>query len=860
MRITVNGRPLEVEGSKDLLTTCLSAGIEIPHFCWHGDLGSVGACRLCAVRVHDGPEDTEGRIEMACMTPVREGQRIEVMDPEAERFRARIVEWLMVNHPHDCAVCEEGGACHLQDMVVASGHHRRRAEVAKRTHRNQDHGPFLTQEMSRCIGCYRCLRFYRDYAGGRDFEVLGAHDRVWFGRTEPGALDSPFAGNLAEVCPTGVFDDRWWSRHYARPWDMAETPSICANCAVGCNITLFERGGTLRKVQNRTHGTINGSFLCDRGRFGALAAEAARPTHPTRKGAGILWTEAIEAARALVARGAVGIGSPRACLETNFALRRLVGEDRFFAGCSASEAALVARMTAILRQGPAGIAAIRDIERADAVLVLGEDLTGTAPRAALALRQAARGAERRLAAEKGVPEWMDAAVRIAGEGRRSPVAVVTPLPDALDEVALWPLRRAPAEVGAFGQAVAAAFRGEEAAPEARAVAEALAAAEAPVVIAGAGLGLAGPAEAAAAIAAALGARARIALFPPEAGSLGLALLGGTGLERAVAELEAEPRPVILLDASLPDRAPAELVERLMAAATEVMLLDWLDGPLAPQADLLLPVTAPAETSGTYINHEGRAQRFFTGRPSELVPAWRLLAPLCGATETTLDEILAALAHDCPDLAAVCDAAPGAGATPVARLPARASGRTAFDLAGRLPEGQPRADAESALVWSMEGAQGLEAPPALRTRADRPGLHSASSAWLGTEGVGGPVRGGDPGVHLFAEGGSGAIHAGRGTPLEDLPGEGFRLLPLHDPFSASSADRASPPLAERASAPRLLLHPEDAAALGAAEGARLLIDGIAAPAPLSLDPSVPRGHLALSGARSHARFVTLEVAR
>ncbi|MVX47549.1 NADH-quinone oxidoreductase subunit NuoG, partial [Rhodobacter sphaeroides] len=201
-----------------------------------------------------------------------------------------------------------------------------------------------------------------------------------------------------------------------------------------------------------------------------------------------------------------------------------------------------------------------------------------------------------------------------------------------------------------------------------------------------------------------------------------------------------------------------------------------------------------------------------------------------------------------------------GGAPGARLPARASGRTAFDLAGRLPEGQPRADAESALVWSMEGAQGLEVPPALRTRADRPGLHSASSAWLGTEGVGGPVRGGDPGVHLFAEGGSGAIHAGRGTPLEDLPGEGFRLLPLHDPFSASSADRASPPLAERASAPRLLLHPEDAAALGAAEGARLLIDGTAAPAPLSLDPSVPRGHLALSGARSHARFVTLEVAR
>ncbi|MCE6953035.1 NADH-quinone oxidoreductase subunit NuoG [Cereibacter sphaeroides] len=852
MKITVNGRDLEVEGGHDLLTTCLSQGIEVPHFCWHGDLGSVGACRLCAVKVFDGPEDETGRLEMACMIPAKDGQRVEVHDPEAERFRARIIEWLMVNHPHDCAVCEEGGACHLQDMVVASGHTRRRADVAKRVHRNTDHGPLLTQEMNRCIGCYRCLRFYRDYAGGKDFEVLGAHDRVWFGRTEAGPLDSPFAGNLAEVCPTGVFDDRWWSRHYARPWDMAATPSICANCSVGCNITLFERAGTLRKVQNRTHGAINGSFLCDRGRFGALAAEAPRPRHPRRKGREILWDEAVAEARALVARGAVGIGSPRACLESNFALRRLVGEDRFFAGVPDPEAALVRRMADILRAGPAGIATIRDIERADAVLVLGEDLTGTAPRAALALRQAARGAERRLAAEKGVPEWMDAAVRVAGEGRRSPVALVTALPDPLDEVALWPVRRPSSEVAEFGFAVAAALGGATTDPLAMEIAAALAAAQAPVVIAGAGLGLAGPAEAAAAVAAALGSRARVALFPPEAGSMGLALLGGAGLDRAVAELEAEPRPVILLDASLPDRAPAETVERLMAAATEVMVLDWLHGPLSDRAELMLPVTAPAESAGTFVNHEGRAQRFFAGRPSDLVPAWRLLGPLCGATETRLDEMLAALAHDCPDLAPVLAAAPGAEAAPVARLPARASGRTAFDLAGRVAEGQLATDPHSALVWSMEGAQGLETPPALRAAVAAPGLRSASSAWLGTEGVGGPVRGGDPGVALIRPGTGPA-----GKPLADAGGEGLRVLPLHEPFAASSADRASPPLAGRAPPPRVLLHPEDAAALGLAEGARLRIDGIPAPAPLTYEPALPRGHLGLSGARGHARFVTVE---
>ena len=484
MKITVDGREIEVEGGHDLLSTCLSQGIAVPHFCWHGDLGSVGACRMCAVKVFDGPEDRVGRIEMACTTPVAEGQRVEVNDPEAERFRARIIEWLMVNHPHDCAVCEEGGACQLQDMVVASGHHTRRAQVEKRVHRSLDPGPFLTHEMNRCIGCYRCLRFYRDYAGGRDFEVLGAHDRIWFGRTEPGALESPFAGNLAEVCPTGVFDDRWWSRHYARPWDMAATPAICTGCAVGCNITLFERAGSLRKVQNRVHGAINGSFLCDRGRFGALAAEAARPRFPSRHGTELPWVEAVAAARALVARGAVGIGSPAASLEANFALRRLVGEDRFFAGVSDAEAALVRRMVALLRGASGQIASVRDIGRADAVIVLGEDLTGTAPRAALALRQAARGAEKRLAAEKGIPEWLDAAVRVAGEGRRSPIAVVTPLADALDEVATWPLRRPAGEVADFGLAVAAALRGETADPLACEIARALAEAEAPVVVAG----------------------------------------------------------------------------------------------------------------------------------------------------------------------------------------------------------------------------------------------------------------------------------------------------------------------------------------------------------------------------------------
>ena len=474
VRIEINGRPTLVEEGRDVLSTCLAQGIDVPHFCWHDALGSVGACRLCAVRVHDGPDDETGRIDMSCMVPAAEGVRIAVDDVEATAMRRHVIEWLMVNHPHDCAVCEEGGSCHLQDMTVLSGHHTRRYRFSKRTHRNQWLGPLLTHEMNRCIACYRCTRFYRGYAGARDLDVFGAHDRVYFGRAEDGVLESPFAGNLAEICPTGVFNDKHWSQNYARKWDMMATPSVCPHCSVGCNLFVAERHGRVRRVQNRYHGDINGHFLCDRGRFGPHFTTApARLGGASMDGAPADDADAINAARAAVAEGAVGIGSPRASLEGNLALARLVGPRRFFAGVASGEAHLVRRMAAHLSTGHARAATLKDIERADAALVLGEDLTGTAPRAGLALRQAARNAARELATAKGVPAWLDNAVRNAGEGRRSPIACVTPLPDALDDVASFALRRAPGEIAAFGEAVAAALRGEDAEADARAIADAL---------------------------------------------------------------------------------------------------------------------------------------------------------------------------------------------------------------------------------------------------------------------------------------------------------------------------------------------------------------------------------------------------
>ncbi|MBM3302404.1 MAG: (2Fe-2S)-binding protein, partial [Deltaproteobacteria bacterium] len=224
--IYVENRTYQVEEGPSLLTTCLSLGFDVPYFCWHPALHSVGSCRLCAVKQFRDESDTRGQIVMSCMTPTEDGIRISINDPEVREFRAAVIQWLMISHPHDCPVCDEGGECHLQDMTVMTGHTYRKYRFTKTTYRNQELGPFIHHEMNRCIKCYRCVRFYRNYAGGRDFNVFGIHTRLYYGRFDDGALESEFSGNLVEVCPTGVFTDATLRRHYTRKWDLQTAPSV----------------------------------------------------------------------------------------------------------------------------------------------------------------------------------------------------------------------------------------------------------------------------------------------------------------------------------------------------------------------------------------------------------------------------------------------------------------------------------------------------------------------------------------------------------------------------------------------------------------------------------------------------------
>ncbi len=442
-KIVIDGVTYEVNGDNNLLQECLSKGLDLPYFCWHPCMGSVGACRQCAVKQYRDENDTKGTLVMACMTKANDGSIISVDDEEAKKFRANVIESLMISHPHDCPVCEEGGECHLQDMTLMSGHNYRRYDRNKVTHRNQYLGPFIGHEMNRCITCYRCVRFYDDYAGGTDLSAQASHHHTYFGRQSDGFLESEFSGNLVEVCPTGVFTDATFSAHYSRKWDLQTAPAVCVGCAVGCNTTPGERYGRLSRIVNRYHGDINGYFLCDRGRFGygfVNSTDRLTESHEGRaqarralsgdEAAGRLNTLVDEAAGAVI-----GIGSPRASVEANFALLQRVGRDNFYAGFSDTEFSLISLMSRLAANPQLHTPSVREIEEADAVLVLGEDLTNTAPRIALAVRQSARNRADELARAAGIPPWQDAAVRELAQHELSPVYIFAGYGTRLDDIA-----------------------------------------------------------------------------------------------------------------------------------------------------------------------------------------------------------------------------------------------------------------------------------------------------------------------------------------------------------------------------------------------------------------------------------------
>ncbi|GAA0801914.1 NADH-quinone oxidoreductase subunit NuoG [Psychrobacter piscatorii] len=461
--IHIDGTTVEVDSADNLLQACLSLGIDVPYFCYHPALGSVGSCRQCAVKQFQNKDDMEagrGRLVMSCMVAPGDDMYISVTDDEAKAFRKSMVELLMTNHPHDCPTCEEGGHCHLQDMTYMSGHSRRRYRFTKRTHHNQELGPFIAHEMNRCIACYRCVRFYKDYAGGEDLGVYGSNNRVYFGRDKDGQFESEFSGNLTEVCPTGVFTDKTHSERYNRKWDMQYAPSICHGCSAGCNISPGERYGELRRIENRYNGEVNRYFLCDRGRFGyGYVNRDDRPTQALErindKHVKINIDYALdETIKRLKDKKVIGIGSPRASLETNFALKNLVGFDNFSTGLNHQQQALVNKCIEVLSTEGIYNPSMTDIETHDAVLVLGEDITQTSSRVALSVRQAAKNEGLKMAAALQTQPWLAEPVKRIAQDALSPVYVIDVTQTKLEDISKVSVVATPEDIIKLGFKVA----------------------------------------------------------------------------------------------------------------------------------------------------------------------------------------------------------------------------------------------------------------------------------------------------------------------------------------------------------------------------------------------------------------------
>jgi NADH-quinone oxidoreductase subunit G len=875
--IYIEGKPYQVEEEWNLLRACLSLGFNIPYFCWHPALGSVGSCRQCAVKLFKDEDDEEGSIIMSCMTPVKEGMRISIDDPDVREFRASVIEWLMANHPHDCPVCDEGGECHLQDMTVLTGHTYRAYRFDKRTHHNQDLGPFINHEMNRCIACYRCVRFYREHAGGRDFDVFGAHDDVYFGRYEDGPLENEFSGNLVEVCPTGVFTDKTLKQHYTRKWDLQTAPSICVHCGLGCNTIPGERYGLLRRIRNRYHGQVNRYFLCDRGRYGyEFVNHDRRIRHPLMREAGgdpqpVSKEAALECAASILAKGknVIGIGSPRAALESNFALRQLVGAEHFYAGTSENDTRLVSAALQILREGPVCTPTLHEVELSDAALILGEDVTSTAPILALALRQAVRQIPMHVAEKLlHIYEWQDAAIQEAIQMEEGPLIVATPVRTKLDEVATHMVRAAPDDLARLGCAVAHAIDARAPAvpgltrkvgAQAKGIAQLLIEGERPLVVSGTSCGSVAVMQAAASVAWALrrvkGA-AELCFAVPECNSVGLGLLDGHSLADAFEMAQSgQVDAAIILENDLYRHADAAAIDAFLQAVPHVIIIDHLTNATTEKAELVLPAATFAEMTGTLVNNEGRAQRFYQVfvPAGDVQPGWRWtrdIAAAAGRSQAAaweiVDDVITSMAQELPVFELLPQIAPPAGfrilGQKVPRQPHRYTGRTATHADVDVSEPKPPDDPNSPLAFSMEGYEG-QPPPELLARDWAPHWNSVQALSKFQEEIGGPLRGGDPGRRLIKPAATESAPYTTDIPagFEPRPDQ-WLVLPLHHVFGSEELSVLSPGVAQLAPRPYLVLNPQDAARIGVGEEdeVTLSVGEVSLRLPVRLETDLPAG--------------------
>jgi NADH-quinone oxidoreductase subunit G len=703
--------------------------------------------------------------------------------------------------------------------------------------------------MNRCIACYRCVRYYKDYAGGTDFGVYANASRVYFGRPESGTLESEFSGNLTEVCPTGVFTDKTHSERYNRKWDMQYAPSVCQGCSSGCNISPGERYGELRRVENRFNGDVNQYFLCDKGRFGTgYVNRADRPRQPQLRNQAEVTTVSVDQAldaviAKLQGKKVLGIGSPRASLESNYALRELVGSDNYSTGMTQKEQSLVELAASIMQTEGIYNPTLREVESYDAVLILGEDLTQTAPRMALSVRQAAKNKAKQMAADRRTPDWLAEPVARIGQDEKSPIYILAATQTRLADVATGEVVASPNDIARLGFAVAAAVKGEnvlglddDTKAFAQTIADTLKAAKKPLVIAGTSLQDPAIMEAAAQLTQNLGATAGLTLVVPEVNSMGLALFGGLSLEQAFAQ---DYDAVVIVENDLFRRLPVTQVQAALAKAQDVIVLDHSETETVKAANIVLSAASFAEGDGTVVSQEGRAQRFYqVYDPSYYKPeyaikeSWRWLHAIETGLRgkaidwTLLDDVIESIVKNVPVLEAIQDVAPDAGyrvhGLKIAREPRRYSGRTALRAPISVHEPKQPVDVDSALTFSMEGYVGPQKAASLVPFAWAAGWNSPQSWNKYQDEVGGHLKGGDSGIRLFDRLAKRPARSYVAPSAVLTNPESFRLVPMHHIFASGEFTIKTPAMESRIPEAVFAVGEQDASRLNVQDGQKITV--------------------------------------
>ncbi|HEF5419112.1 TPA: NADH-quinone oxidoreductase subunit NuoG, partial [Escherichia coli] len=706
---------------------------------------------------------------------------------------------------------------------------------------------------------------------------------VYFGRPEDGTLESEFSGNLVEICPTGVFTDKTHSERYNRKWDMQFAPSICQQCSIGCNISPGERYGELRRIENRYNGTVNHYFLCDRGRFGyGYVNLKDRPRQPVqRRGDDFITLNAEQAMQGAAdilrqSKKVIGIGSPRASVESNFALRELVGEENFYTGIAHGEQERLQLALKVLREGGIYTPALREIESYDAVLVLGEDVTQTGARVALAVRQAVKGKAREMAAAQKVADWQIAAILNIGQRAKHPLFVTNVDDTRLDDIAAWTYRAPVEDQARLGFAIAHALDNSAPAvdgiePELQSkidvIVQALAGAKKPLIISGTNAGSAEVIQAAANVAKALkgrGANVGITMIARSVNSMGLGIMGGGSLEEALTELETgRADAVVVLENDLHRHASATRVNAALAKAPLVMVVDHQRTAIMENAHLVLSAASFAESDGTVINNEGRAQRFFQvydpayyDSKTVMLESWRWLHSLHSTLLsrevdwTQLDHVIDAVVAKIPELAGIKDAAPDATfrirGQKLAREPHRYSGRTAMRANISVHEPRQPQDIDTMFTFSMEGNNQPTAHRSQVPFAWAPGWNSPQAWNKFQDEVGGKLRFGDPGVRLFETSENGLDYF-TSVPARFQPQDGkWRIAPYYHLFGSDELSQRAPVFQSRMPQPYIKLNPADAAKLGVNAGTRVSFsyDGNTVTLPVEIAEGLTAGQVGL----------------